>query len=144
MKHKDQPVKKLVSVILVEKQLADVWKYWNDADAIMQWNIPFDEWHCPAAGIDFREGGMFNFRMEQKNSREGFDYVGVYDEIIWMESIESNSGGRKCIVEFQAIDNNTIIRETFDPDPFTSLDLQQSFTDGVLLSFKKFIENKSL
>ena len=70
--------------------------------------------------------------------------MGVYDEIIWMESIESNSGGRKCIVEFQAIDNNTIIRETFDPDPFTSLDLQQSFTDGVLLSFKKFIENKSL
>ena len=144
MKHKDRPVKNLVSVILVEKQLAYVWKYWNDADAIMQWNIPFDDWHCPAVHIDFREGGMFNFRMEQKNSREGFDYVGVYDEIIWMEYIESTSGGRTCVVEFQAIDNNTIIRETFEPDTFTPLDLQQSFTDGVLLSFKKFIENKSL
>jgi len=144
MKHKDRPVKNLVSVILVEKQLADVWKYWNDADAIMQWNIPFDDWHCPAVHIDFREGGMFNFRMEQKNSREGFDYVGVYDEIIWMEYIESTSGGRTCIVEFQAIDDNTIIRETFEPDTFTPLDLQQSLTDGVLLSFKKFIENKSL
>lgn len=64
MKHKDQSVKKLISVILVEKQLADVWKYWNDAEAIMQWNIPFDDWHFPAAGIDFRAGGMFNFRME--------------------------------------------------------------------------------
>ncbi|WP_313182422.1 SRPBCC domain-containing protein [Sphingobacterium siyangense] len=144
MKHKDHPVKNLVSVILVEKQLSDVWKYWNDADAIMQWNIPFDDWHCPAVQIDFREGGMFNFRMEQKNSREGFDYVGVYDEIIWMEYIGSISGGRTCVVEFQAIDNNTIIRETFEPDTFTPLDLQQSFTDGVLLSFKKFIENKSL
>jgi hypothetical protein len=61
-----------------------------------------------------------------------------------MEYIESTSGGRKCIVEFQAIDDNTIIRETFEPDTFTPLDLQQSFTDGVLLSFKKFIENKSL
>ncbi|MFC3355381.1 SRPBCC domain-containing protein [Sphingobacterium zeae] len=64
MKHKDQPVKKLIPVILVEKQLADVWKYWNDAEAIMQWKIPFDNWHFPAAGIDFRAGGMFNFRME--------------------------------------------------------------------------------
>ncbi len=144
MKRKDRPVKNLVSVILVEKPLAHVWKYWNDADAIMQWNIPFDDWHCPAVHIDFREGGMFNFRMEQKNSREGFDYVGVYDEIILMEYIGSISGGRTCVVEFQAIDNNTIIRETFEPDTFTPLKLQQSFTDGVLLSFKKFIENKSL
>ena len=144
MKRKDRPVKNLVSVILVEKPLAHVWKYWNDADAIMQWNIPFDDWHCPAVHIDFREGGMFNFRMEQKNSREGFDYVGVYDEIILMEYIGSISGGRTCVVEFQAIDNNTIIRETFEPDTVTPLELQQSFTDGVLLSFKKFIENKSL
>lgn len=82
--------------------------------------------------------------MEQKNSRGGFDYVGVYDEIILMEYIGSISGGRTCVVEFQAIDNNTIIRETFEPDTFTPLELQQSFTDGVLLSFKKFIENKSL
>ncbi|WP_293906397.1 SRPBCC domain-containing protein [Sphingobacterium sp. UBA5670] len=143
MNHKDQPVEKLVSVILVEKQLTDVWTYWNDSDAIMQWNIPFDDWHCPAVSIDFREGGMFNFRMEQIGNREGFDYMGVFDEIIPMEYIESTSGGRKCIVEFQAIDNNTIIRETFEPDAFTPVELQQSFTDGVLLNFKKFMENKT-
>jgi len=91
---------------------------------------------------DFREGGQFNFRMERRDDHEGFDYRGVYNRIIPLEYIESTSGGRSCIVEFQAIDNNTIIREIFEPDTITALDLQQNFTDSVLGNFKKFMESR--
>ncbi|WP_454880067.1 SRPBCC domain-containing protein [Sphingobacterium detergens] len=134
--------KKLVSVILVEKPLEDVWEHWIGSASIKQWNIPFDDWHCPEVENDFREGGQFNFRMERRDDHEGFDYRGVYDRIIPLEYIESTSGGRNCIVEFQAIDNNTIIRETFEPDAVTPLDLQQNFTDAVLVNFKKFVESR--
>ncbi|WP_077435071.1 SRPBCC domain-containing protein [Sphingobacterium sp. CZ-UAM] len=134
--------KKLVSVVLVEKPLEDVWEHWIRSASIKQWNIPFDDWHCPEVENDFREGGQFNFRMERRIDHEGFDYVGIYECIIPFEYIESISGGRSCIVEFQAIDHNTIIRETFEPDTVTPLDLQQNFTDAVLLSFKKFVESR--
>ncbi|MDR2269972.1 MAG: SRPBCC domain-containing protein [Sphingobacterium sp.] len=131
----------LVSVVLVEKPIEDVWEHWIESASIRQWNIPFDDWHCPKVVNDFREGGQFDFRMERKEDREGFDYRGVYNRIIPLEYIETTSGGRNCIVEFQAIDNNTIIRETFEPDKTTPLALQQNFTDSVLIRFKEFVEN---
>ncbi|RKO72725.1 activator of HSP90 ATPase [Sphingobacterium puteale] len=132
----------LVSVVLVERPIEDVWEHWTGAGSIKQWNIPFDDWHCPAVTNDFREGGNFNFRMERMEDGEGFDYRGVYDRIVPFEYIESTSAGRNCIVEFQAIDNNTILRETFEPDKKTPLDLQQKFTDSVLINFKKFVESR--
>lgn len=132
----------LVSVVLVERPIEDVWEHWIGAAFIKQWNIPFDDWHCPTVMNDFREGGQFNFRMERRDDHEGFDYRGVYNRIIPLEYIESTSGGRSCIVEFQAIDNNTIIREIFEPDTITALDLQQNFTDSVLVNFKKFMESR--
>ena len=134
--------KTLVSVVLVERPIEDVWGYWIGSASIKQWNIPFDDWHCPTVTNDFREGGQFNFRMERIEDGEGFDYRGVYDHIIPLEYIESTSGGRNCIVEFQALDNNTIIRETFEADTITPLDLQQKFTDSVLGNFKKFAESR--
>ncbi|WP_104382429.1 SRPBCC domain-containing protein [Sphingobacterium sp. HMA12] len=132
----------LVSVVLVERPIEDVWKHWTFTGSIKQWNIPFDDWHCPLVTNDFREGGQFNFRMERMEDGAGFDYCGVYNRIIPLEYIESTSAGRNCIVEFQAIDNNTIIRETFEPDTKTPLDLQQKFTDSVLTNFKKFVESR--
>lgn len=131
----------LVSVILVEAPIDMVWKHWIRPESIKQWNVPFDDWHCPEVTNDFREGGRFNFRMEQKNSQDGFNYSGIYTRITTMEYIESDCGGRSCVVEFRAIDNNTIIREIFEPDPTTPLDVQQNFTDSVLLNFKNFVES---
>ena len=144
MEHSNLNTIKLVSVVLVERPIEEVWEHWINPESIEQWNIPFEGWHCPSVINDFREGGGFDFRMEERANHEGFDYRGLYHRIIPLTYIESSSEGRSCIVEFQAIDSNTIIRETFEPDTVTPLDIQQKFTDTVLLNFKKFVEKIAL
>ena len=136
--------KKLVSVVLVERPIEEVWRHWGKPESIRQWNIPFDDWHCPLVINDLTEGGLFDFRMEQRNNHEGFNYRGIYHRIIPLECIESTGNDRNCIVEFQAIDDNTIVRETFEPDTMVPFDLQQAFTDAVLMNFKKFVEKTQL
>ncbi|SFQ45176.1 SRPBCC domain-containing protein [Parafilimonas terrae] len=136
-------MKTIAVAVLVEKPLDVVWEKWINPDAIKQWNIPFENWHCPGAINDVTDGGLFIFRMEKKDGSEGFDYKGKYNRIIPFEYIESiQHDGRKTIVEFQQIDDNTIIRESFEPEAQTPLDVQESFCQSVLNRFKQYAEQK--
>ena len=79
--------------------------------------------------------------MESKDTKEGFDYKGKYSNVIPLEYIESiQEDGRKSVIEFQQIDNNTIIRETFEPEAQTPLDMQEAFCQSVLNRFKQYTE----
>ncbi|MGG5210584.1 SRPBCC domain-containing protein [Chryseobacterium sp. MIQD13] len=132
----------LIVSISVEKPIDEVWKHWTEENSIKIWNIPFDDWHCPKAENNLRDGGEFRYRMERIDGKEGFDYTGIYSKIIPLKSIESIcDDGRKNLVEFQSLGDSVIIRETFEPEDRTPLDIQQNFTDSVLKRFKKFIEN---
>ncbi|UIR56757.1 SRPBCC domain-containing protein [Sphingobacterium sp. SRCM116780] len=131
----------LIATVLIEKPIYEIWQHWINSDSIKIWNIPFDHWHCPKVENDVRDGGAFFFRMESKDGKEGFDYSGVYSHILPLTYIESVGGdGRKNRVEFESVDNHTIIRETFEPDSETPLAIQQNFTDSVLKKFKDFME----
>lgn len=133
--------KELISTIKVDKPIQDVWQHWIDPESIKVWNVPFDTWHCPMVENDVKNGGAFNFRMENASTKEGFNYIGVYEHIIPFESIVSTGDdGRKNKVAFQALGNATIICETFEPDTETAIEMQQKFTDAILLNFKKFME----
>lgn len=133
----------LVSTVLVTKPIDMVWQHWISPDSIKHWNIPFDDWHCPIVENKVCPGGTFFFRMERTDGQEGFDYKGIYDRVIPKQRIESTGDdGRKTTVEFEVAGNHTFIRETFEPDLETPLDMQQHFTDAVLERFKKFIEQR--
>jgi uncharacterized protein YndB with AHSA1/START domain len=57
--------------ICVESSVAapieEVWLAYTTPEDIMQWNSASDDWHCPAATVDLREGGTFSSRMEAKD-----------------------------------------------------------------------------
>lgn len=131
----------LVVSVSIEKPIHEVWKHWTAIEAIKIWNIPFEDWHCPKAINNLKDGGTFFYRMERKDAMEGFDYSGVYDRVIPLKSIESTcDDGRKSLVEFYPKENNTIIRETFEPENTTPVAIQQNFTQSVLNRFKAFME----
>lgn len=132
----------LMATVMVEKTLPEVWELWTNPHFIKMWNVPFDNWHCPSVLNNLTDGGSFNFRMENANTKEGFNYRGVYDRVIPMKCIESTcEDGRKNTVEFQASGTTTIIRETFEAESETPLEKQQNFTDAVLKKFKTFSEH---
>lgn len=131
----------IAATVLVEKPVEVVWAKWTHPADIMQWNIPFDNWQCPSAENDVSIGGRFFFRMESKDGKEGFDHKGKYDNVIPFERIEYvGDDGRKSVIEFQQIDENTIVRESFEPEMQTPVHIQLEFCQSVLNRFKKYVE----
>ena len=46
----------------IKEDIKMVWEQWTTPKDIMQWNIPFEDWHCPKAENEVKRGGSFNFR----------------------------------------------------------------------------------
>lgn len=132
----------LVATVLISRPAATVWDHWTRPEAIRRWNIPFENWHCPYVENNMEEGGRFFFRMEFLNGSDGFDHKGRYIRIIPGEYIEYlQDNGKHTIIEFQQIDGNTILREQFEPEANTPLEMQQSFCQSVLERFKNYVES---
>ena len=107
----------------------------------MVWNAASDDWHTPSATNDLRTGGKFTSRMEAKDGSFGFDFEGIYDEVINMELIKySMADGRKVQVDFIKEGNNTQIIEKFDPESVNPIDMQKTGWQAILNNFKKYTE----
>lgn len=119
-----------------------VWKYWTSPGHIMQWNNASDDWHTPHAENDLRVGGKFLSRMEAKDRSFGFDFDGVYDQVIAHERIAYTLGdGRKVNFIFSGNGNKTKITEIFDAEKTNSIEMQQAGWQSILDNFKKYTEN---
>lgn len=134
---------RIVTHVLISRPVEVVWHWWTLPEAVKKWNIPFHDWHCPEAELYLTEGGRFFFRMETIDGSWGVDYAGVYSKIIPFQLIAGTlEDGRKTVVEFQQIDQNTIVRESFDPETFTPADEQQAFCQAILHRFKNYVESQ--
>ncbi len=133
----------LVATVLVGKPLEIVWQKWITPEDIRKWNIPFDNWCCPTAENVVEDDGRFFFRMETKDGKEGFDHKGRYDEVIPLQYIKyTQDDGREVVIEFQQIDQNTIVRESFEPEKLVPNEVQQEFCQSVLQRFKDYVEKE--
>jgi len=129
--------------IKIDKPVEYVWQLWTTPAHIAQWNIPFDDWHCPNVESELKAGGKFFYRMEARDGDEGFDHYGCYDKIIKHELIEYMvSDGRKSVIGFISDGDTTQVVETFEPEKETPVDLQRNFCSSVLKRFKKYAETK--
>jgi len=134
----------ITAEVTVCKPVESVWQVWSSPDDIMQWNIPFDNWHTPRVENDLKPGGKFLFRMETKDGSEGFDHSGKYDKVIINQLIEyTGDDGRKSVIEFISNGDTTTVAETFEPEKTISIEMQKEFCQSVLNNFKKYIETKN-
>ncbi len=126
---------------LINAPIEKVWEFWTKPEHIMVWNAASDDWHTPSATNDLRTGGKFTSRMEAKDGSFGFDFEGIYDEVINLELIKYGmADGRKVQVNFIKDGNNTQIIEKFDPESVNPLDMQKAGWQAILNNFKKYTE----
>lgn len=134
-----EPIKLDITIL---EPIAKVWEYFNDPKHVPQWNFATAEWQCPTAESDFRVGGKFSYRMEAKDNSFGFDYSGVFDEIIPNELVRYHlDDGRKVEVVFNKVDADTTeIIQTFEPEAANSREMQREGWYAILNNFHKYVE----
>ncbi|WP_053977720.1 SRPBCC family protein [Mangrovimonas xylaniphaga] len=119
-----------------------VWDFWTSPEHITHWNFASDTWCCPKAENDVRPGGGFSWRMEAKDGSMGFDFEGMYQEVIPLKLITSKLlDARKVSIHFTTKDNLVTVKETFESENTNPIDLQRSGWQAILDNFKKHVES---
>lgn len=119
-----------------------VWEYWSSPDHITKWSSASDDWHTPFAENDLRTGGKFLSRMEARDGSVGFDFSGVYDEVVLHQLMAYTLGdGRKVAINFIPSGDTTRVVETFDAEQTHSVEMQKGGWQAILDNFKKYAES---
>ncbi len=127
---------------IVKAPISKVWELFNEPDHIIKWNSASPEWHTTRAENDLRIGGKFVSRMEAKDGSMGFDFNGVYSDVINNERIAySMEDGRKVDIHFEANEKGTIVREVFEAEDENPIELQRGGWQAILDNFKNYTEN---
>lgn len=110
----------------------------------MKWNFASDDWETTRAENDVRVGGRFKMAMCAKDGSVGFDFTGTHTVVVPNERLEyTMDDGRKVIVEFQKMGEETKVIETFQPEQENPEDMQRSGWQAILDNFKKYAESVS-
>lgn len=124
--------------------LVDVWERFTNPDHVIYWNHASDDWHCPQAQSELKEGGNFNYTMASKDNSHQFDFEGTYQVIDFeKEIVYQMKDGRKVSVKFEVEDDAIIIEESFEPENTHPLELQLQGWQNILDNFKRYCENKN-
>jgi uncharacterized protein YndB with AHSA1/START domain len=115
--------------------LERVWQAYVTPADIMAWNAASDDWHCPAARVDLREGGVFSSRMEAKDGSFGFDFEGTYTRIVPQSRLEYSFGDRRAEVAFLPGPAGVTLRVSFDAEPTHSPEQQRQGWQAILDRF---------
>ncbi|MEO8299077.1 MAG: SRPBCC family protein [Burkholderiales bacterium] len=128
----------------VHAPIDTVWQAWTTPADIVQWNAASPDWHTTRSEVDLRVGGKFSSRMEAKDGSMGFDFEGIYTEIIEHQLIVSSFGDRTMRVEFIAAPGGITVRETFDAEDTHPVEQQQQGWQAILDNFARHVERKGL
>ncbi len=126
----------------VAVDIKKAWDCYTNPKHIVNWNFASDDWHCPSASNDLRVGGKFVSRMEAKDGSFGFDFEGVYTELVEFSKISySMSDGRSVTVNFKSSDDHTYIDVVFDAERENSIDMQRDGWQAILNNYTKYTES---
>ncbi len=119
-----------------------VWDFYVAPEHITKWNFASDEWCCPSAENDLRVGGKFKSRMEAKDGSFGFDFEGVYDEVVDRGKISyTMPDSRQVITNFESLGEKTKVTSAFDAENENPVEMQRAGWQSILNSFKKYVES---
>lgn len=127
----------------INAPLEKVWEFWTAPTHITQWNSAAPEWHTPrAAESDLQPGGKFTYRMEARDGSIGFDFGGIYEEVLPLQHIAYTLGdGRKVQINFTGNGNTTTVSQSFEPENTNSREMQQSGWQAIMDNFKRYTES---
>jgi uncharacterized protein YndB with AHSA1/START domain len=132
---------KITVRVVVRRPLEDVWRMWTAPRDIEKWNSASDDWHTPWAENDLRVGGIFRSRMEAKDGSFGFDFSGIYDEVVPLKRIAyTMPDGRKVAVDFEPSEDGVRVTEVFDAEATNPASMQRDGWQAILEHFKRHAE----
>jgi uncharacterized protein YndB with AHSA1/START domain len=138
----DSKEKTITVEALVHSPINTVWAKWTSPADITKWYAASDDWHAPKAENDLKKGGKFLTRMEAKDGSFGFDFEGIYSNVITNELIEYGLGdGRQVKITFQAQGDQTLVTEIFAPENENPHEMQKTGWQAILNNFKKYVES---
>ncbi len=127
--------------VTVNQNLETVWNNFTRPEHITQWNSASPEWHTPRAENNPVTGGAFSYRMEARDGSMGFDFSGVYSEVVPQKSIAyAMSDGRRVVIEFTQVEDGVLVSEKFHPENENPFELQRDGWQAILNSFKAYTE----
>lgn len=124
----------------VAAPIEDVWRAYTTPEDIKQWNAASADWHTTAATVDLRVGGAFSSRMEAKDGSMGFDFAGVYTNIVKHKLIEYSFGDRAAQIEFSENRDGVRVRVTFESESTHSIEQQRDGWQAILNNFARHVE----
>lgn len=135
-------MQKITVTTTIKANLEKVWACWTQPEHIINWNFASEEWCCPSATNELQNGGAFNWRMESKDGKMGFDFVGTYEKVVENELITYRMpDGRQVDISFTVTGEEVIVKEIFDPEQISSIELQRNGWQAILENFKKHVES---
>lgn len=129
----------------IKGQHRQIWEAWTMPEHITKWNFASDDWCCPSASVNLKNGGQYLARMEAKDGSFGFDFVGVYDEVIPETSLTMTLGdGRRVFTVFKDLGGSTRVTTTFEAETEHPLEMQREGWQAILNNFKNYVESALL
>lgn len=126
---------------VVHSDLKTVWNRWTDPEHITHWNFASDDWECPSATNDVREGGKFSATMSAKDKSTSFEFGGNYTKVEKGRLLEYvMDDGRKVSVVFEEAEDGVRVVETFEAEKENSQEMQRAGWQSILDNFKKYVE----
>ena len=116
--------------------------YYTEPKHITNWNFASDDWTCPSATNQLIVGGKYSARMEARDGSFGFDFEGIYDEVIIGEKFDLTfMDNRKMTVVFSEKEKNTGVQISFEPETENPIEMQRDGWQMILNNFKKYTES---
>lgn len=128
----------------VNAPIGNVWKSFTTPSDIVHWYNASEDWHTPHAKNDLKEGGRFNYRMESKDKKYGFDFGGVYTKVILDTRIDYIlDDGRKVSNTFSPANDGIIVTITFEAEHTNTEEQQRDGWQAILDNFRKYVESRA-
>lgn len=127
---------------VVRAPIEKVWSAYTTPSDVTQWNYASDDWQCPTAASDLRVGGEFSWRMESKDGRFGFDFVGTCTKVVPREVIEYSFDDRVASVQFAPGAEGVIVRVKFEAENEMPVEHQRGGWQAILNNLKRHVEGR--
>lgn len=127
----------------ISRPIKEVWSLWTEPEHVQKWNFASDDWCCPRATNDLRNGGSFNYRMESKDGSFGFDLEGVYTDVVDQQRIAfTMSDGRSVETTFAENGETVTVTTVFDAESENPVEMQRDGWQAILNNFRKYTEDR--
>ena len=133
---------KITVSVSVSAPIERVWSAYVSPEDIIKWNAASEDWHTTSSTVDLRPGGAFSSRMEAKDGSFGFDFEGVYTNVIEHELIEYAFGDRSASVRFDSSGDQVTVTVAFDAETENPVEMQKEGWQAILNNFKRHVEVK--